>query len=229
MCGRYSFAPTQKQLDEQLPNVEIPAHFQPRYNIAPTQLSYVITADEPNRLQAMHWGLVPFWSKDGALSGKMINARCEGIETKSAFRTAVERRRCLVPADSFYEWRTAEKRRKIPYRILRKDGQLMFLAGIWEEWGRGENRKRTFSIITTGPNADVEALHDRMPVVLTTPALQRQWLEDIPQKEVLELLRPPKDGLLELYQVSERLNAPGPDDAALHEPVEDAPTSSLLF
>lgn len=222
MCGRYSFVPTKKQLAEQLPDVEIPASWQLSFNIAPTQRALLIANDQPHVLQQMSWGLVPFWSKDGKNSGKLINARAESILEKPAFRTAALQRHCLVPADSFYEWRTLPGKRKVPYRIRLKDGRLMMMAGIWEEWGKGEERKRSFSIITTPPNAEVGALHDRMPALLLDAETQKRWLTATDPVEIQALLHAPPDHVLDIYRVSEKLNTPGPDGPELHEPVQES-------
>ncbi len=222
MCGRYSFVPTKNQIAEQLPEVELPPVLQLSFNIAPTQLAYVLANDQPHTLQQMAWGLVPYWSRDGVNSGKLINARAEGILEKPSFRAPALRRHCLVPADSFYEWRTLPGKRKVPYRIRLKNGRLLLMAGIWDEWKSGEVRKRTFSIVTTTPNADVAALHDRMPLLLPDPALQQRWLETSDPEEIRALLQTPTaNDILELYQVSARLNTAGTDGPDLHEPVKD--------
>lgn len=221
MCGRYSFVPSKKQLDEQLPDVEIPANLQLSFNIAPTHRAYLIAGDQPHTLQLMSWGLVPHWSPDGANSGKLINARAEGILDKPSFRTPALRRHCLVPADSFYEWRTLPGKKKVPYRIRLKSGRLLMMAGIWDEWHSGETHKRSFSVITTTPNAEVAALHNRMPVLLLDIEEQQRWLKtDVPD-EIMALLHPPPDNVLEIYRVSEKLNSPGPDGPELHEPVAE--------
>lgn len=220
MCGRYSFVPTKKQVEE-LPETEIPATLQLSFNIAPTHRAYVITGDQPQLLQQMAWGLVPHWSRDGANSGKLINARAEGILEKPSFRGPALNRHCLVPADSFYEWRNLPGKRKVPYRIRLKNGQLLMMAGIWDEWRKGAEIKHSFSIITTTPNLDIAALHNRMPVILTTPAAQKRWLETSDPEEIAALLAPPTDHILELYRVSEKLNTPGPDGPELHEPVSE--------
>ena len=221
MCGRYSFVPTKKQLDEQLQDVELPAVMQLSFNIAPTHQAYVITGDQPALLQQMTWGLVPYWSHDGANKGKLINARAEGILEKPSFRVPALRRHCLVPADSFYEWRTLPGKRKVPYRIRPRDSRLFFMAGIWDEWRIGDERRRTFSIITTTPNADIAPLHNRMPVIFSTPDQQQRWLQSTDPEEITALLHAPPDGMLELYRVSEKLNAPGQDDPSLHDPVDE--------
>lgn len=222
MCGRYSFVPTKKQLDEQLPEVDIPAALQLSFNIAPTHRAYLIASDQPLVLQQMVWGLVPYWSPDGASSGKLINARAEGILEKPSFRIPALRRHCVVPADSFYEWRTLPGKKKVPYRIRLKNGLLLMMAGIWDEWHSGAERKRSFSIITTSPNAEVAALHNRMPALLLDTNAQQRWLTTEDPEEIMSLLHPPPDGVLEMYRVSEKLNAPGPDGPELHEPVAES-------
>ncbi|MEO6038746.1 MAG: SOS response-associated peptidase family protein, partial [Saprospiraceae bacterium] len=120
-------------------------------------------------------------------------------------------------ADSFYEWRK-EGSRKLPYRIRYKNGEMMFLAGIWEEWRRGEERKRTFSIVTSGANTDMNDLHDRMPVLLTTEAQRQEWLFGSPEDALQQLANPTPDGLLEKYRVSTKLNTPYYDEPDLHDP-----------
>jgi len=224
MCGRYSFAPKPKQLEAQLRDVQRPAEIRINYNIAPTHQAYVIANDAPGKLQTMEWGLVPHWSADGKNSGRLINARAEGIGEKPSFREPVRSRRCLVPADSFYEWRTEPGGRKTPYRILSENGELLFMAGIWDEWRHGDARKRTFSIITTTPNRELATLHDRMPVLLTNSEAQKAWLSPLPVDELLPLLHPAADAWLRLYRVSEKLNRPGYDEADLHTEVPEQPT-----
>lgn len=218
MCGRYSFVPTKKQLDEQLREVELPTTLQISFNIAPTQTAYVITNDQPKVMQLMHWGLVPYWSKNGAVSGKMINARAKGIFEKPSFRVPATRRHCLVPADSFYEWRREPNNRKIPFRIFNKDNRILFMAGIWDEWKDAGQIKRTFSIITCSPNKEMAEIHNRMPVILADQVAQMDWLK---QKGDMVHLEPLKDGTLDMYQVSDALNKAGTDSPTFHKPVPE--------
>lgn len=225
MCGRYSFVPTKKQIDTQLADLERPAEMKISFNIAPTQQGYVVADDAPRLLQAMTWGLVPHWSRDGANGGKLINARAEGIEEKPSFRDPIRRRHCLVWADSFYEWRKLPGGRKVPYRILPADGSLLCFAGIWDEWRQPDGKKlRSFSIITTTPNRELGGLHDRMPVLLTNEAEQRRWLSEQSLEATLDMLHPPADAYLRLYPVSDRVNSPAHDGPDLHEEVADTPT-----
>lgn len=221
MCGRYAFAPKPKQLKSLEKTVEVPAEPELRFNIAPTQTAYVIASDAPAHLQQMEWGLVPNWSADGKNSGKLINARAEGIEEKPSFREPIRTQRCLVPADSFYEWRKLSGTKKIPYRIFLEDGDLLYFAGIWDVWKQGGITKRTFSITTTTPNQEMSALHDRMPVLLTDARSRQLWLSPLPLHEVLSLIHPPKDGLLTMYRVSEKLNKAGSEGADLQQAVAE--------
>lgn len=224
MCGRYSFAPKPKQIEALLRDVEHPAEIQASYNLAPTQQAYVIANDATHQLQTMEWGLVPHWSSDGKNSGRLINARAEGIAEKPSFRDPVRNRRCLVPADSFYEWRTEPGGQKVPYRIFFENGDLLFMAGIWDEWRQGREHKRTFSIITTTPNQEMATLHNRMPALLVGREAQQAWLSVLPLEDTLTLLRPAPDGVLAYYRVSEKLNRPGPDSEDLHLRVPEQPT-----
>lgn len=215
MCGRYSFAPKKKQKDNLSLEAELPPELQLSFNIAPVQMGYVIPADR--KLTQMQWGLVPHWSKDGKNSGKMINARSEGIDEKPSFREPIQSRRCLVPADSFYEWRKEPDGTKTPYRIFLKNGEMLYLAGIWDEWAGPAENKRTFSILTTTPNAEMANLHDRMPVILADDAARNLWLSEAPFEQILPLLHPTTDGSLTMYRVSDKLNKPAYNGPDLHD------------
>jgi putative SOS response-associated peptidase YedK len=221
MCGRYSFVPTKEQLDAELSDVDLPAQLRIQYNIAPTNMAYVIANDKPHKIQEMIWGLVPSWSKDGQPNGKLINARAESITEKPSFKDPIRRRRCLVPADSFYEWRTQAGNRKTPYRIQSTDGSLLMMAGIWDEWG--PRHMRTFSILTTSPNAEMSALHNRMPVLLNKEE-QKAWLSVAPLESILPLLKTAPDNSLQYYRVSEKLNRVGTDGPELHREEKDPPS-----
>ena len=221
MCGRYSLAPSSQQKAEQLSDIRQPVSWKIRYNIAPTQSAYVITNDVPSQIQEMTWGLIPSWSSVGANNGKLINARAESIFEKPSFRDIIQSRRCLVLADSFYEWRKEPDGRKLPFRILLNNGALMFMAGIWDRRGTGSTAQTTFSIITTGPNEEMTALHNRMPLILPTSEAQARWLSELSVEKIVPMLERPANGLLRMYRVSERLNATTYDDQALQEEVPD--------
>jgi len=223
MCGRFSLATSKEKLQQQLPFLEATETLRVNYNIAPTQHAYVITNDLPERLQYITWGLVPHWSNDGKNTGRLINARREGIETKPSFRIPLRKRRCLVPADSFYEWRK-EGAHKIPYRIFLENGGLLLFAGIWDLWYSGDYGLKTFSIITTDASGDMSGLHNRMPVILTSQEEQQKWLEAEDLDEILSLLNTPPDGLLKMYRVPDLVNSVANNSPELHFEVPEPPT-----
>ncbi len=223
MCGRFSFSTSKEKIQQQLGDVEIGSNLRINFNVAPTQHSYVITNESPNRLQYFTWGLIPHWSNDGKNTGKLINARMEGIATKPSFRLPIRKRRCWVLADSFYEWRK-EGTQKIPYRILPKNGGLMVMAGIWDVWYKGDYAVKSFSIITCPANKEVAPLHDRMPVMFTTKAERERWLQDMEVENVLELLHTAPDGTLNIYRISDKVNSVKNNSPELHEQVPEPPT-----
>lgn len=224
MCGRYSFVASKEKIQQQLgPEVETGANLRINFNVAPTQHSYVITNEKPNMLQYITWGLIPYWSKDNKIAGKLINARREGIESKPSFRVPIRKKRCLVIADSFYEWKKVDGK-KLPYRIMLKNGGLLLMAGIWDVWYDDQYAVKSFSIITTAPNQEVQPIHDRMPVILHKREDQQKWLQDQPLEEVLEILKTPEDGILEMYRVSEKVNSVKNNSPDLHQRISDTPT-----
>lgn len=223
MCGRFSFSAGKEKIQAQLGNIDTGVNLRESYNIAPTQHAYVITNDAPGRLQYITWGLIPHWSNDGANTGKLINARSEGIAAKPSFRLPIRKKRCLVLADSFYEWRT-EADRKVPYRIFLKNGELLLMGGIWDVWYNGDYAMKSFSIITTAPNDDMASIHNRMPLLFSTREEQDKWLSEIEVDDVLSMLHPPKDGLLGMYQVAELVNSVKHNGPELHKPVPGTPT-----
>ena len=223
MCGRFSFSASKEKIESQFKYLRVDQYPKASYNIAPTQHAYVITNDQPERLQYLTWGLIPYWSNGGKNKGTLINARKEGITAKPSFRIPIRKRRCLVLADSFYEWRK-EGNRKIPYRIMLKDESIMVFAGIWDVWYKDDYAVKSFSIITTPANADVEMVHDRMPVILTNPEHQARWLDEPDMNEVLNMLRTLEEGQLYLYRVAELVNSPRNNSPRLYEQVEEPPT-----
>jgi putative SOS response-associated peptidase YedK len=189
MCSRY-FLDADGNIIAYTFRVPVNESVKKRYNIAPTQDAPVIRLDREGQREAamLRWGLVPFWSKDLKAGNRMINARAEGIETRPAFREAVQRRRCIVPATGFFEWKDLG-RHKQPFAITVPDEPLFAFAGLWERWKRGESDYvETFTIVTTEANASVADIHDRMPVILPHASIDA-WLSD-PAEEALRLLRP---------------------------------------
>ena len=222
MCGRFSFISTKEKVEQEL-QITLSQELQKSYNIAPTQRAYVVTNEHPQHLQAYHWGLIPHWSEEAKLTGKLINARSEGISSKPSFRIPIRKKRCLVLADSFYEWKTYGNK-KLPYRIMMKNEGLMVMAGIWDVWKQGNDIFKTFSILTTLPNKEMEMLHNRMPVIFPKRELQKKWLDDIPLQEVLGVMQTVNDNSLKFYQVSDKLNSVQVNSEDLHHEVLSPPT-----
>jgi len=203
----------------------------PRYNVAPTQPVPVIRRQEPIReLSLMRWGLIPSWTKEPSVAASMINARSETASTKPAFRDALTFRRCLLPADGFYEWQRRGKTKQ-PYCFEVSAGTLFAFAGIWDRWkGASGNTVETCSILTTTANAATSEVHDRMPAILD-PASYDLWL-DPAMRDVdaaSELLKPYDARLMRSYPVSSRVNRVGNDDAECSSAVEIAGAQDRLF
>jgi putative SOS response-associated peptidase YedK len=193
----------------------------PRFNLAPTQLMPVVPNDGQRMLDAFRWGLIPGWAKDASIGNKLINARCETVAEKPSFRSALKRKRCLVLVDGYYEWKQTTKP-KTPFFFHRKDRKPLALAGLWEEWTSPETGEivRSCCLITTGPNALVGPIHDRMPVILSKEG-QEQWLRPEPQDAavLMPLLVPCADDLLDSYEVARVVNSPSNDVPACIERV----------
>jgi putative SOS response-associated peptidase YedK len=183
MCGRYSFAPDLKIVNEHYDISVNDGDLTPNYNCAPSQLLPVITNDKSIGFNFFRWGLIPFWAKDISIGNKFINARSETILEKPSFRNAFRQRRCLVPADAFYEWKQ-EVKEKIPYRIFLKNQNIFSMAGIWEKCKlpNGETIF-SFAIITTQPNTLMTKIHNRMPVILDKKG-EDLWINNTDEKEL---------------------------------------------
>lgn len=224
MCGRYTHLLTWAQLHRILRLTSDPIDLPVRYNIAPTQQAPVVrTTPEGGRaVHMLRWGLVPSWAEDSKIGNTMINARGETLAAKPAFRTAFKRRRCIVPASGFYEWKKCEgSKAKQPYYITASDEGPLMLGGLWESWTSPEGEiVRTFTIITTTPNAMMAEIHDRMPVVLGASAIDR-WL-DPSVEDVSALVRPYPVELMLAKPVSTLVNSPRNEDPACIQPVGTA-------
>jgi len=214
MCGRYTLTVSGRVLAE-LFELGATPEITPRYNIAPTQRVPVVRADPRTGREwaEVRWGLVPHWAKEASIGARMINARSETVAEKPAFRNAVRRRRCLIPADGFYEWQRVGQA-KVPHYIHFRDHRPFAFAGLWERWQpAGEEPLETCAILTTRPNPVLEPIHDRMPVIL--PREQHQlWLGpgELSAEQLEQLLAPHPPDPMEAYAVSTRVNTPGHDD-----------------
>lgn len=232
MCGRYVAATSAD---------DIAAHFdaqpawehalEPSWNVAPTDdVPVVLVRDGARRVAAHHWGLVPQWADSPKVGSRMINARAESLASKSAFKHAFARRRCLVPADGFYEWRHDGSKAKQPFFIHGTDGRPLAFAGLWERWSprdRPDEPLRSATIVTTTPNDLLATLHDRMPVILTPDAWD-EWLDpgNDDLDELSDLLVPCDASLLAMHPVSRDVGNVRNQGAQLVAPVD---TQEPLF
>jgi len=224
MCGRFAFYSPHESvvrlfaLDPDTPPIE------PRYNIAPTQYVAAVLGDEAatRRLAMLYWGLVPSWAKEKAIGARMINARAETLKEKPSFRVAYRRRRCLIPADGYYEWQK-QPDGKQPWFIHRSDGEPFAMAGLWERWQPPSEPEPLVSctILTTSPADSLADIHNRMPVILP-PAAYDEWLD--PKNENvadLDRLLVPFAGPLEPVAVSRRVNNARNEGPELIDPLAD--------
>jgi putative SOS response-associated peptidase YedK len=217
MCGRYVLASPGEAIAEHFRLAAMP-DVAPHYNIAPTQFAPVIraTKEGARELVAMRWGLVPGWADDLSIGARLINARAETVTAKPAFRAAFRHRRCLIPASGFYEWKPAGKRKQ-PYFCRLAGRSLFAMAGLWEEWRSPDGEVvKTYTVITTDANADMKAIHDRMPAIVF-PDAYAAWLS---APDPSPLLVPLSGARLDAYPVGLRVNNVRNDDAALLEPAE---------
>jgi putative SOS response-associated peptidase YedK len=215
MCGRFYFITPKDELERYLPEVALPETLPLRYNIAPTQpVPVVCAAGTGQQLALFRWGLIPSWAKDETIGYRLINARAETLTEKPSFRSALQRRRCAILASGFYEWaHKPGSRTKEPYAFRLREGAPMLLAGLWETWTPvGGTPIKSCTIITTSANTLMAPFHDRMPVILEKPVLER-WLDPALREAsaVNDLLVPYPAELMETIPVSTRVNNPGYD------------------
>jgi putative SOS response-associated peptidase YedK len=226
MCGRFSLTTPAAQIAELFQVTDVSA-VAPRYNIPPSGQVLAVRR-LPERagpeLVPLRWGFIPAWAKDPAIGNRLVNARSETAAEKPSFREAFRRRRCLIPADGFYEWKKTGGRKE-PYYVRLRDGGLFSFAGLWERWrGDDGDAVETCTILTTDANGIVRPIHDRMPVIMDSADYGR-WLDPRVQdpEAVKALLRTyPAERML-AYPVSRAVNDPGRDDRKCTEP-EDAAT-----
>ncbi len=219
MCGRFALKAPPSELISRFELDEC-ADFGPHFNIPPgTDIPVIRQSPEGKRvLHLLHWGLVPHWAKDPSIGAKLNNARGESVAEKPSFREAFKRRRCLVPASGFYEWK-AEGKIKQPYYVSLKSGEMMAMGGLWESWKVPDgNLLRTVCIITTGPNKLMEPIHDRMPVIIR-PENWQEWLS-APAEEVGQLIHPYQAEEMQAWPVSRRVSKTQDDDEELTHKVD---------
>lgn len=227
MCGRFTLTVETARIAERFDcDPAVGADIGPRFNIAPTQAVPMIINDESgNRLITAQWGLIPSWAKDRTIGARLINARAETVDEKPAFRSSFIHRRCLIPADGFYEWQKVAKGKQ-PYRITLAGGELFAFAGLWEQW-RNPSGGLVFScaIITCAANKLVGTIHQRMPVILAGQ-VEQAWLNrELKDRLVLkEWLVPYPPEAMTAYQVSPLVNSPHYDDSRLILPLDGGST-----
>jgi putative SOS response-associated peptidase YedK len=219
MCGRYTLRTPVDSLVETFEIEEYPSSITPNYNIAPTQeVAAVVEEEDKRKLEMLHWGLIPSWAKDPAIGNKMINARAETVSEKPSFRSAFKKRRCLILADGFYEWKKTDDGKQ-PYHVKMEDGSPFAFAGLWESWGKNGEEIHSCTIITTEANDLMSEIHHRMPVILP-PEDYAMWLDpDFDEKEPLTtLLKPYPADAMEAYPVSRKVNKPSNNEPSVLEP-----------
>ena len=223
MCGRFSQVQI-AELDREVFKLLSVPPLEPRYNLAPTQDAAVIreSAKSGQRvLRLLRWGLIPYWAKDPTIGNRMINARSETLLEKPAFESAFRHRRCLVPADGFYEWQKTGGKKQ-PYYLRMEDGHIFAFAALWERWqDEGHRPIETFTVITTEPNTLVEPIHNRMPVILARDRYD-EWLNphNNDTAELSDLLTPYPAVAMTAYPVSTFVNSPQNEGAECVSPIE---------
>jgi putative SOS response-associated peptidase YedK len=237
MCGRFARKSTQEVLADWFGvELEDMPWFAPSYNAAPQSVQPVVRQNRDTgsrEFAQMRWGLVPFWAKDAKFGYSTINARAEEAASKPAYREALKKRRCLVPADAFYEWQRIDKKTRHPFAFALRSGEPYAMAGLWERWQPKEGEVlETFTILTTDPNELMEPVHDRMPVILE-PRDYERWLDADGHdsgdgaRPPVELLRPFPAEKMVAWPVSERVGNVRNNDPQLLEPFE--PGQGTLF
>ena len=221
MCGRFTLTLEPDDLAEQLLLDNIPSEYRPRYNIAPSQPVMALLDPAKRTPDFLRWGLIPSWSKDPSIGSQLINARSETAFENPSFRAAFQRRRCLVAADGFYEWKksAAKTTPTQPYFLCRKDRKAFWIAGLWEIWqGSDGSEIRTVTLLTTVPNEVVLPIHDRMPVIFTREQGDA-WILGTSQSQLIGMLRPFASDLMDAYPVSRSVNKPDLDNRELIVPI----------
>lgn len=220
MCGRYSIGTDIQQIANEL-KAEVPEDFRPKYNAAPSQLLPVVGNNHRKKVMLYEWGIIPHWIREGEQSKRLINARAETVNEKGTFKHAFHKRRCLVPADGYYEWKKTDQG-KVPYRIVLNHEQPFVFAGLWStHQNENGNDVRDFCIITTRAADNIAHIHDRMPVILEKESWDF-WLSDTEDEEgLLDILRPLKESKLKSYIVSKRVNNVQNDDPELVNEVKE--------
>ena len=229
MCGRFTLTSTPEELALRFELDAAPPDLPPRYNIAPGQDVLSVRAEQAGRrADLLRWGLVPAWAKDPGIGARMINARAETAATRNAFRDALGARRCLVPADGFYEWADLGGFKQ-PYYVSPERCRVLAFAGLWERWGGGDETLETCTLLTTDASPPLRALHDRMPIVVD-PSDYTAWLDPAEDGAALvERMRRAPAPVFRIHPVSPRVNRADAEGAHCIAPVPEPPRQEALF
>ena len=238
MCGRFVSASSPGEIADYFGATSVAETLaEANYNVAPSvNVPVIVSSDNVRHLDLMRWGLIPFWAKSASIGNKMINARVETVTKKSAFRNAVKKHRCIIPADAFYEWTAvndlaAKKPRKQPWCIRRNDGAPFAFAGMFESWNDPDGdgtRLRSCTILTGAANAAMEPIHDRMPIMVA-PAVWDAWLDpnDPDAQTLLDSMQPPPPELFAIHAVSTAVNNSRSSGVQLMDEVEPMTSESI--
>ena len=222
MCGRFALV-AEKRILDMLFGLELRFDLQPRFNIAPSQDILALRrspGENDKEFVHLRWGLVPFWAEDSSIGSRMINARSETAPEKPSFRDAFKKRRLLIPASGFYEWKKAQNGKQ-PYYVCREDGNPFAFAGLWERWDKGDKPLETCTILTTEPNSLLAPIHNRMPVIISSQHFD-QWLDiNADPAGLQDLLQPYPPDELTAYPVSREVNKPSNNNPDLIKPHSD--------
>ena len=234
MCGRSSLTKSEKELEARFRATFYSDELEkynplPNYNVAPTHVMPVITNEDPEHFRPLRWGLIPFWAKDLRIGYKMINARKETVLEKSAFKNAVQKHRCIVPMDGYYEWKKVGKSKQ-PFRVVVRDQDIFSVAGLWAKWKSPEGvLYETYTILTQEPSPSIAHIHDRMPAILSRDQ-EVEWLDtDLSPSEALKILEPYPDSQIDAYTVSARVGKVTENDKGLIDPAQESDVQSTLF
>lgn len=223
MCGRGSLTRIEAELEERFDAQFYSEDLErynplPSFNIAPTHMHPIVTQEDAGHFIYARWGLIPFWAKEPGIGSKMINARMESLREKASFKTALIKRRCIIPMDGFYEWKVNPKGKKQAYRIGLQSGEVFFMAGIYDRWKDPKgNIIQSFSIITGPANEFMKTYHDRMPAILLRDN-EKLWLDDsLGEAQADEMLLSFPGELMQAYAVSDKVNNVRNNDPSLIE------------
>ncbi|MFC1898041.1 SOS response-associated peptidase [Candidatus Cloacimonadota bacterium] len=213
MCGRFAMYSSFNAIKEYADILNEIGQLDNNFNVAPGQIIPIVMQEHGKRiLEPVKWGFVPYWATDPKIGSRMINTRAETIAEKPSFKAAFRYRRCLIPANGFFEWRKPDKQ---PFYISLKSREIFTFAGIWEDWHHADGTSlRTCSIITTEPNEMMQEIHERMPVILTRKA-EEKWLAQNDQKKLLNLLKPYDHNEMQMHPISKAVNSYKNNDSQL--------------